>query len=62
MAEVEMKLVPMPGLEINHYKGYIIEWIEYLGQYRVYQKEHPEQTCGYADSIREAQEAIDDKV
>ena len=42
------KLVPMIGLEVNYYKGYVIEWIE-----------HPEQTCGYADCIPNARYAID---
>lgn len=53
------KLVPMAGLEFNRYKGYMIEWIDYLNQYRVYEEEHPEQTCGYADCIPNARYAID---
>ena len=58
----KMKLVPMPGLEINYYKGYIIEWIEHLGMYRVYERKYPDWTCCYADSIRDAQESIDDNL
>lgn len=54
-----MKLVMMAGLEINYYKGHVIEWIDYRESYRVYKKENPEWTCFYADSIREAHEIID---
>ena len=54
------KLVPMAGLDVNYYKGYVIEWIEHLDLYRIYEKEHPEQTCGYADCIQEARESIDE--
>lgn len=54
------KLVPMPGLDINHYKGYVIEWVESQDAYRVYKRERPEETIGYSDSIREAQCNIDE--
>ena len=57
-----MKLVPMAGLDINYYKGHVIEWIEDRGAYRVYEEKHPEQTCFYADNIREAYEIIDENV
>ena len=56
-----MKLVPMAGLEVNHYKGHTIEWVDQENAYRVYRKEHPEQTCFYCDCIREAQIIIDER-
>ena len=57
-----MKLVPMAGLEINYYKGHVIEWIEAMSCYRVYMKEHPEQTCFYCDNIPQAFEIIDENI
>ena len=54
-----MKLAPMAGLDINYYKGYVIEWIDYMNSYRVCEKEHPEFACFYADTIMDARETID---
>lgn len=56
-----MKLVAMPGLDINHYKGYRIEWIDTQEIYRVSKKESPERACFYAGSIPEARERIDEE-
>ena len=55
------KLIPMPGLQVNHYKGFVIEWIEHREAYRVFRPEKPQNTIGYADCIREAQIRIDEE-
>lgn len=49
----------MKTVEINHYKGHTIEWIEHLNAYRVYKDTQPQQTCFYCDHIREAHIVID---
>lgn len=47
------------GLDVIYYKDYVIERVDYLKQYRVYEKEQPERTCGYADCIPNARYVID---
>ena len=53
------KLVPMPGLQIKHYKGFVIEWFESQQAYRVYRPEE-NKTIAYVDTIREGMIGIDD--
>lgn len=54
------KLVPMPGLEVNYYRGYVIKWSERSQAYRVYDKKYPLITCFYCGSIMAAREMIDE--
>ncbi len=31
------------------YRGYVVEWIDYRKDFRIYKPEHPEQTVAYMD-------------
>lgn len=41
------------------YRGYVIEWIDYRDDYRVYNIKYPQQTVAYEDTIDEAKKGID---
>lgn len=56
----ELKLVPMPGLQTKHYKGFVIDWIEHREAYRIYRPEREQDTIAYADTISKAMIGIDD--
>ena len=56
---MEIKMVPMAGLEINYYKGHVIEWVEARGAYRVAMENRPTHVLFYTDSIPEAWAIID---
>ena len=40
---------------------YVIEFIEYMGLYRLYENRCPEQTCAYCESVGEAMELIEER-
>lgn len=42
-----------------YYRGFVIEYIDYRKDFRVYDPNYPQQTCAYVDSYREAKENID---
>lgn len=42
-----------------YYRGFVIEWIDYRKDFRVYDPKHPNQTCAYEDSFQSAKEHID---
>ena len=39
-------------------KTYVIEHIDYMDAYRLFDADHPEQTMAYVDTISEAQTSI----
>ena len=42
------------------YRGFAIEWIDYMECYRVYDLRYPQWTCAYTDStIEEIKRSID---
>lgn len=47
---------------IENYKGYTIEFIDYRGDYRVYDPVYPQQTIAYEDSIESAKMGIDEQL
>lgn len=52
----------MDNSNIENYKGYMIEFIENRGDYRVYDPVHPEQTIAYEDSLEAARTGIDEQL
>lgn len=48
--------------KITRYNGYIIEFIEHRGDYRIYDPRYPAQTIAYEDSIEEAKQGIEEQL
>ena len=42
------------------YRGFAIDWADYMDAYRVYDPRHPQQTLAYADTIESAKEHLDE--
>lgn len=41
------------------YRGFVIEWIDYRNDCRIYDPKHPYSTVAYEDSFEEAKRGID---
>lgn len=41
------------------YRGYVVEWIDYRKDFRVYDPKYPNQTVAYEDSFQSAKKNID---
>ena len=49
-------------VKIYHYRRYVIEYIDYREDYRIYDPKAPYQTIAYVDSIEEAMRGIDEQL
>ena len=43
------------------YRGFVVEWIDYRKDFRVYDPKYPYQTCAYEDSFSSAKKHIDEE-